>query len=162
MPKTKKEKLTIKDINKPKRPHLGNNIPITVFRLIRLIGMEKALPGELGNNTLYRIGLDIGKQFDITTPKELLELMRDLKIGIPSIIKQTGKKIVVQVKECVTCSGIPKVGRVLCHFEGGLIGGALSKILNKDVSVKEIKCMGGFGDDACTFEITEFFGGNLR
>jgi predicted hydrocarbon binding protein len=45
------------------------------------------------------------------------------------------------------------VGRPICHFEGGLIAGAINTILNKKVKVKEVTCIGGLGDETCGFDI---------
>ena len=65
----------------------------------------------------------------------------------------TASKIHVDVFECVTCSGMATVGRTLCHFEGGLIAGAVETILKKKSRALEITCIGGLGDDACGFDI---------
>jgi hypothetical protein len=45
------------------------------------------------------------------------------------------------------------VGRVLCHFEGGLIAGAVGSILKKDVQAREVSCIGGLGDATCGFDL---------
>jgi hypothetical protein len=45
------------------------------------------------------------------------------------------------------------VGRTLCHFEGGLVAGAVETILKKRSRAVEVTCIGGLGDDACGFDI---------
>jgi predicted hydrocarbon binding protein len=42
----------------------------------------------------------------------------------------------------------------MCHFEGGLVAGAVAAIFKEPVRVQETACIGGCGDDACRFEIT--------
>ena len=55
--------------------------------------------------------------------------------------------------ECVTCSGLQPVGRSICHFEGGLIAGAVQDITGSKVRAKEITCIGGLGDETCGFDL---------
>jgi len=40
-----------------------------------------------------------------------------------------------------------------CFFEGGIIAGALEKILKKKVKTKQTKSIGGFGDPYCEFVV---------
>ena len=73
-------------------------------------------------------------------------------IGTIEIKEHSNKKIVIDVKECISCSGISPTGKPMCYFEGGLIAGALERIFNKQVKVRETKCIGGFKDEFCRFE----------
>jgi predicted hydrocarbon binding protein len=45
------------------------------------------------------------------------------------------------------------VGRTLCHFEGGLVAGALTTIFKQKIRAVETSCIGGLGDEACGFDI---------
>jgi len=143
--------LKISDINKSERKELGLNIPVVLFRLIRLTGLGKLL-GASSGVALYSVGKTIGESLELKTPEELLKLVKNWKIGIPKVSEMTEHKITVQVFECVTCCGIPNIGEMVCHFEAGLIAGALSKILGKSTKATETKCYGK-GDKVCQFEV---------
>jgi len=60
----------------------------------------------------------------------------------------------VVVRECIACAGAHHAGEGMCHFEGGLIAGAVASIFKRPVRVRETTCQGGRGDDACRFEIS--------
>jgi len=142
--------LKISDISRSERKELGFDIPVVLFRLIRLTGLGKLL-GASSGAALYSVGKTIGESLELKTPEDFLELVKNLKIGVPKVPEMTEKKIVVQVFECVTCCGIPDVGGVICHFEAGLIAGALSRILGRSTKTTETKCWGK-GDKVCEFE----------
>ena len=144
------ESLKLTDIDKPDRKKLGLDVPVTMFRLIRLIGFGKLLGASSGAAT-YVVGKSVGETLGIKTAEEFLKLIEDLKIGIPRIMEMSEKKVVIQLYECVTCSGIPNIGETVCHFEAGLIAGALGKILGKNAKTTETKCWGK-GDKLCEFE----------
>ncbi len=142
--------LTMENIAKPEREKLGRDIPVTLFRLIRLIGMGKLL-GSSSGVALYTVGQSIGEGLEIKTIEEFLKIVEDIKIGIPKVVEVSERKIVVQVSECVTCSGLPEIETSVCNFEAGFIAGALSKISGKGTETRETKCWGK-GDKVCEFE----------
>jgi predicted hydrocarbon binding protein len=86
--------------------------------------------------------------------RELVAVCTSLKIGIveASAIKESSVRVVV--RECVACADIYQAGHVVCHYHAGLIAGAAAAIFKRPASVHEIACIGGYGDDACRFEIT--------
>ena len=149
--KKRPEKLTLKEINKPIRPKIGGDISVVPWRIIRLIAINKYM-GRAADETAYIFGKEIGKALPVKTPKEFLKIVKDLKIGNPKIVDQSDKQIVIDVFECATCSGIPNIGKAVCQFEAGVIGGALEKILRKKTNVLETKCW-GLGDKVCRFEV---------
>lgn len=150
------------------RQKLGTMVPVALFRLLRLVGvMEgmKEIAGRGANAIIYRggknLGKNVGEKVLQKTGKnlekylqEIVNICKDLGIGLLSIPELDLNKgfIKVRVDECVTCSGIPNVGQVVCHFEGGLIGAIIEKFTEKKVSVTEVECYGK-GDTACVFEI---------
>ncbi|MDI6744204.1 MAG: hypothetical protein QMD07_02390 [Thermodesulfovibrionales bacterium] len=75
-----------------------------------------------------------------------------MKIGIPSILKSTDEKIVVRVDECVTCAGLPNIGEMVCHFEGGIIAGSLEKILKRPTRAVQTKSHAA-GFEHCEFDV---------
>jgi len=146
--------LKLSDISKSERKELGFDIPVVLFRLIRLTGLGKLL-GSSSGAALYAVGKTIGESLELKKPEDLLEFVKNLKIGVPKVTEMTDNKIVVQVFECVTCSGLPNIGQVVCHFEAGLIAGALSKILGRSTKCTETKCYAK-SDKVCQFETLVF------
>lgn len=147
------KEIPLKEILTPKRPTLGNEMSVLPWRLLRILALKKLFPG-ITDAVLYHGAREIGGSLDISSVEEFLELVISLKLGIVKVIEQKANKIIIDVEECVSCSGITATGKPMCFFEGGLIAGGLEKVLNKRVTVKETKCMGGFGDNACRFEVT--------
>ncbi|XRO74804.1 V4R domain-containing protein [Methanocaldococcus sp. 28A] len=138
----------IDDIIKTKRTHLGDDVSVWLFRVLRLIALDEIISmGSCG--IVYHAGKKIGKTLKLETLDDFLDWIEKHKIGIPEV---NGN--VVKIYECVTCSGIPKIGKPVCHFEGGLIAGFLEKLWNKKVLAKEVKCW-GLGDEVCEFKIIE-------
>jgi uncharacterized protein len=134
------------------RPSLGDNAGVALYRLLRLVALEDII-GRGAAGTAYVAGKKLGISLGLTKLEAFLELCTALKVGIIKVPLITASKIHVDVFECVTCSGLATVGRTLCHFEGGLIAGAVETILKKKSRALEITCIGGLGDDACGFDI---------
>ena len=134
------------------RPTLGDNAGIALYRLLRLVALEDII-GRGAAGTAYVAGKKLGGGLGLKSLDEFLELCATLKIGIIEVPTLTESKIQVDVYECVTCSGMETVGRVLCHFEGGLIAGVIESVLRKRTKAREITCIGGLGDQACGFEL---------
>ncbi len=150
------------------RQKLGTMVPVTLFRLLRLVGvMEgmKEIAGRGANAIIYRGGKNLGKNIgekvlQVTGKnldkylEEIGKTCKEFGIGLLSIPEIDLNKgiIKVRVDECVTCSGMPNVGQAVCHFEGGLIGAIIEKFTEKKVAVTEVECCGK-GDTACVFEI---------
>ena len=144
------KELTIESVFKLQRPTLGDTLPIPVFRLLRIVALPMIL-GDSAGPMLYTSGKFVGSQLEVKTTEDLVKIVKDFKIGVTKILEQTERKIVVQVDECVSCSGLPNTGQFVCDFEGGLIAGALEKILGKRVKATEIKCWAN-GDETCVFD----------
>ncbi len=146
-----KGEITIEDIGKTKRPILGDEVPVELFRLLRITGMYSIL-GEGSGYTLYLAGKELGVEFNVTTIEELAVLLKKLKIGIMMVVESSDDKIVVRVDECITCAGLPDIGKMICHFEGGIIAGAMERILKRPTKgVQTRSHTSGF--DHCEFHI---------
>jgi predicted hydrocarbon binding protein len=89
----------------------------------------------------------------MTRLEDFLGLCTALKIGVIEVPVLTPERVHVDVYECITCAGLDTVGRPLCHFEGGLIAGAVETILKKRTRALEVTCIGGLGDKACGFDL---------
>ena len=142
---------TFEDMHKIKRKSLGNMVPLELFRSIRLIGMYQGLPLN-GKGTTSVIGKKIGSSLPVNTVDEVFQLFQQLKIGIPSIISQNERGMRIAVDDCF-CEGLPVTqGKFVCDLEGAIFEGALNKILNRNTSVREIKCNVN-GDEHCEYEV---------
>ncbi len=145
------DQFTFDDMKKIKRSKLGDQVPLELFRTIRLIGMYQGLPMG-GKGTTLTIGRKIGENLPIKSVEELLELFEQLKIGIPTIIERNERGMRIAVDDCF-CEGLPALeGKLVCDLEGAIMEGALSKLLNKRVAVREVKCNVN-GDERCEYEL---------
>ena len=131
-----------------------------------LITMIKENLGvDPGNALLYHIGYGIGqevfetyiKPLDIHSVEDLEKLLVALFRGSRwgDIIEYTVEddKIIlkaVNLWECEVQKGF--VDKPASHFVRGIAGGLFKSILNRDVVVKETKCI-ALGDPYCQFEI---------
>lgn len=134
------------------RPQLGNEVGVGLFRLVRLVALEDIL-GTGSQAVTYYAGKKLGQRLGLTRLEDFVALCHQLKIGLISVPILTDDLIHVDVHECVTCVGLTPVGRTLCHFEGGLIAGAVSTILGKELHAREVSCIGGLGDATCGFDL---------
>ena len=134
------------------RPSLGDNAGVALYRLLRLVALEDII-GRGAAGTAYVAGKKLGISLKMTKLEDFLALCTSLKIGIIKVPVMTNEKIHVDVYECITCSGMDRVGRALCHFEGGMIAGVVETILHKRTRAHEVTCIGGLGHDACGFDL---------
>ncbi|GGG04988.1 hypothetical protein GCM10010912_57140 [Paenibacillus albidus] len=143
---------TFEDMKKMNRTTLGDMVPLELFRTIRLIGLNQGLPMG-GKSTTLTIGRKIGESLPVKTIDELLKIFTDLKIGIPRIIHKDERKLNIVVDDCF-CKGLPTLEeeKMVCDLEGAILEGALSKMFNSKVSVKEIKCNVS-GHEHCEYEV---------
>ncbi|MGJ0484729.1 MAG: DUF2507 domain-containing protein [Methylomicrobium sp.] len=134
------------------RPTLGDNAGVALYRLLRLVALEDII-GRGAAGAAYLAGKKLGMSLGLTQLEDFLQLCKDLNIGIIEVPVATENKIHVDVYECVTCSGLETVGRPICHFEGGLVAGAVQTILGRKVRAREVTCIGGLGDETCGFDL---------
>ena len=142
-----------------KRPELGDVIPVSVFRVFRQFSAHYAedILGEKGVRTVFihagrELGMDIGRQHYTEDLTEYLSKIKDFvfesNIGILKTVLADSEQIIMQLDECVTCAGMPNIGKKICHFEVGIVAGVVQAYLNKNVYAFESKCNAN-GDDCC-------------
>ena len=134
------------------RPSLGDDAGVALFRLLRLVALEDII-GRGAAGTAYVAGKKLGLALGVTKLEDFLALCATLKIGIIKVPKLTSSEIHIDVYECVTCSGMSRVGRTLCHLEGGMIAGVVESVTKKKARALEVTCIGGLGHDACGFDV---------
>lgn len=147
------DRFSFEDMKKIKRDQLGNQVPLELFRAIRLIGMYQGLPMK-GKSTTLTVGRKIGESLPVETVEEVLKLFSDLKIGMPRIVFQDDKDLRIAVDDCF-CEGLPAhEGNMVCDLEGAILEGALTKVWNRKISIRETKCNVN-GDDHCEYKINK-------
>ncbi|HEX6240621.1 MAG TPA: V4R domain-containing protein [Polyangiales bacterium] len=135
------------------RPSLGPDAGVALYRLLRLVALEDII-GRGAAGTAYIAGKKLGLNLGLASLDAFLSLCDTLKVGVIKVPVMTESRIHIDVFECVTCSGLTPVGRPLCHFEGGLIAGAVESILKKRARAVEVSCIGGLGDASCGFDLS--------
>ncbi len=136
------------------RPTLGVE-NVKQFRYLRFISLlyelSKIIGEETANGLLYltakRIGRELAKTIIGKPSKQivnkLLDLLQEEKIGIFKVKKWNGslpERIILY--EGITASGMLKIGKKVCHYEAGILSGALSELFEADIEVEEVKCWG--------------------
>lgn len=145
------ESFTFEDMGKISRDQLGDQVPLELFRTIRLIGMYQGLPMG-GRGTTLTVGRKIGENLPVQTLEELLSLFQEMKIGIPTIVERTDDLIRIAVEDCF-CKGLPVLNeKLVCDLEGAILEGALGRMLQRRVSVRETKCNVS-GHSHCEYEV---------
>ena len=152
------------------RPTLGRTIPVDMFRALRLIGIMEGLEDTIGKESVSLVynsgkylGYGLGKAVmdqtgrDLTRYAEALAAkLKELGVGLLSIqeLKLDEGFVRFRVEECITCAGMPVIGKPVCHFEAGFIGGVMEVFIGggKTCVVKETKC-NAMGDGTCEFEV---------
>lgn len=145
---------TFDDMKKIKRETLGNLVPLELFRSVRLIGMYQGLPMR-GKNTTITVGREIGRSMPVSSIEDTLKLFEELKIGIPKVIKRNETEVHIAIEDCF-CEGLPIMeGNIVCDLEGAILEGALSKVYDGNINIREVKCNVN-GDDHCEYIINFF------
>lgn len=142
---------TIEDIKNIKRPNLGESVPLVLFRILRIIGMRNLL-GESSGSALYMMGKYMGSVLDVKDEKDLVEMIKSLKIGIPQVEKLDENRYIVKLYECITCAGFPYTGEMFCDMESGIIAGLFEKITGRKAKSTQTKSW-SVGYNYCEFEI---------
>lgn len=142
---------SIDDIKTIVRPKLGDEVPLTLFRILRIIGMRSLL-GESSGPTLYMMGKSVGNMVGASTIDEFKQKIEELKIGIPEVEFVEEDHLVVKLYECITCAGFTYTGELFCDMESGVIAGLLEKVYSKKAKSTQTKSW-SVGYNYCEFDI---------
>jgi uncharacterized protein len=142
---------TIEDLKHIVRPELGEEVPLTLFRILRIIGMRSIL-GESSGATLYMMGKHVGNMVGARDIAEFKNKIIELKIGIPEVEIVDEDHIVVKLYECITCAGFGNTGELFCDMESGIIAGLMEKVYSKKAKSTQTKSW-SVGYNYCEFEI---------
>ena len=134
------------------RPSLGAEAGVGLYRLLRLAAFD-TMAGAEAIAAARGAGEKIGRSLGLRKLDDLAALCRSLKLGIVDVSIVTETCLRIALRECAACAGAQESGDAVCHFEGGLLAGAVGVIFGRSVRFRETTCQGGHGDDACRFEI---------
>ena len=142
---------SIEEVSHIVRPELGEDIPLTLYRILRVIGMRKIL-GETTGATLYMMGKQVGTMIGARDLDDFSAKIKELKVGIPEAQVVEEDNIVVKLYECITCAGFANTGEMFCDMESGIIAGILETIFKKKARSTQTKSW-SVGYNYCEFEV---------
>jgi hypothetical protein len=142
---------SIAEVSHIVRPQLGEDIPLTLYRILRVIGMRKIL-GETSGATLYMMGKQVGNMVGARDLGEFEEKVKELKIGIPEVQVVDEDHVIVKLYECITCAGFVFTGEMFCDMESGIIAGLLEGVFQKKAKSTQTKSW-SVGFNFCEFEV---------
>lgn len=149
------------------RSSLGGAEFVMNFRVLRVIGLKWNLSGLLGEKAsdgiVYSIGVKLGRDLvsgGLIQGKDgkefvnnLAQFIVNIKIGIPAIVEwKEDFPNIIKIDECISCGGMMNIGKPICHYEGGVIAGALSEYFKGLIVATEVLCW-GHGEETCQFEL---------
>ena len=142
---------SLKEIESVIRPTLGDDVPLVLFRILRIIGMRNLL-GEASGQTLYVMGKSVGGMLAASNLDEFKRVIKELKIGVadPEVVEEG--HVVVKLYECITCAGFPFTGEMFCDMESGIIAGLLEKVYKKKAKSTQTKSWSA-GFTYCEFDV---------
>lgn len=142
---------SIEEVSHIVRPELGEDIPLTLYRILRVIGMRNIL-GETSGATLYMMGKQVGTMIGANDLSDFEEKIRGLKVGIPEVEVVEEDHVVVKLYECITCAGFAYTGEMFCDMESGIIAGLLEGVFKKRAKSTQTKSW-SIGFNYCEFEV---------
>jgi len=142
---------SIEEVSHIVRPQLGDNIPLMLYRILRVIGMRKIL-GETSGATLYMMGKQVGAMIGAKDLGEFEKKIKELKVGIPEVQVVEEDYIIVKLYECITCAGFVYTGEMFCDMESGIIAGLLESVFKKKAKSTQTKSW-SVGYNFCEFEV---------
>ena len=151
------EEVTVLDLATDPRESLGDQVPFFFYRYLSLFAIADS-KGAYAQKALfdggYKVGTQLVRDMMYTDFDGLAEHFQ--MNGLAIVTKESDENGVVRVRleECATCCGLPPVDMPLCHFDGGILAGALQAIAKSSTpyGAREIECA-GLGNPSCLFEI---------
>jgi predicted hydrocarbon binding protein len=142
---------SVEDIKTIVRPRLGEEVPLVLFRILRIIGIRQIL-GESSGATLYMMGKHVGNMIRAKDLDDFRSQIQELKVGIPEVEVVDEDHLTVKLYECITCAGFAYTGEMFCDMESGIIAGLLETIYNKKAKSTQTKSW-SVGYNYCEFDV---------
>ena len=150
------------------REHLGEEMPVLVYRLLEYsmndvlfknFGIEKT--DEIFRQAGYLAGCEFAKNAlpldadESTFVSTLVQTLETLKVGILRMEEADFEKgeFVITIHEDLDCSGLPPTGEVVCKYDEGFLAGILEAYTKKPFKVREVDCWSS-GSRVCRFKGT--------
>jgi len=163
---------TLETLLTPYRPYFnsllkGDSEYVTLFRLYTLAGILTSEDAQKHKHPLltiksvlpcinyyngYILGLRGIKDKSINNFESLAYEAFKLRLGLLDVVYESENKIIIDVYECIICSGLPSLGKPVCDFMRGFFSATVSHILKREVIVKEVECW-ATGSNKCRFII---------
>jgi predicted hydrocarbon binding protein len=142
---------SLEEIKAIARPNLGEEVPLVLFRILRIIGMRSLL-GETAGQTLYIMGKSVGNMLEANSLEDFKRVVEELKIGVPEVEVVNEDHLIVRLQECITCAGFPFTGEMFCDMESGIIAGLLEKVYGKRAKSRQTASW-SVGYSYCEFDV---------
>ncbi len=142
---------SMEDIRSIVRPELGEDVPLVLFRILRVIAVRQIL-GESSGATLYMVGKQVGSMLGAKDLADFTAKIKELKVGIPEVEIIDEDHLTVKLYECITCAGFAYTGEMFCDMESGIIAGLLETVYGKKAKSTQTKSWSA-GFTYCEFEI---------
>ncbi len=152
------ERLTLEDIFVSCRPFfrkLCEDDPVYVacFRTLRYAGAGGFGVRDMHSAYTFHSGRNLASTL---CEKGIIKSLDDLpwlhvanRAYLMDIVRESNNTMVIDIYECISCSGLPIVGTALCDFERGMLSAALEYFIGRNV-INEVECW-GLGHTRCRF-----------
>jgi hypothetical protein len=141
----------MEEISNVARPTLGEDVPLALFRILRILGMRNLL-GEASGQALYAMGKKVGNMLEAHTLEEFKKVIQELRIGIGDVQVVEEDHLIIKLYECITCAGFPFTGEMFCDMESGIMAGLLEKVYGKRAKSTQTASWSA-GYNYCEFDI---------
>lgn len=151
------EEVTVMDLATDPRETLGDLVPFFFYRYLSLFAVAES-KGAFAEKALfdggYKVGSQLVRDMMYTEFSQIAEHYEMNGLAILTQVSEEDGVMRVRLEECATCCGLPPVDMPLCHFDGGILAGALQAIAKSSSpwGAREIECA-GLGNPTCVFEI---------
>jgi len=154
-------RLSISDLLSPIRPYFSSlcrddDKYVGIFRLALFSSIKgldlDAVALAYHFHTGRSLGYELVNKGVIKSLDDLLTVFIEYRAGLPCIVKESHDNMIIDVYECISCSGLPIIGKPVCYFEAGLLSAILEKLIRTN-KVEETKCW-SLGDTKCTFIVS--------
>ena len=142
---------SVEEIKTVVRPKLGEEVPLVLFRILRIVGIRQIL-GESSGATLYMMGKRVGAMIGAKDIDDFRSKIQELKVGIPEVETIDEDHLNIKLYECITCAGFTYTGEMFCDMESGIIAGLLESIYKKKAKSTQTKSW-SMGYNYCEFEV---------
>jgi len=97
------------------------------------------------------LGAEMTKEKVVRTVDDIFRAFFKYKLGLVDIVKENTNTTVINIYECISCSGLLNISKPVCFFKAGVLSSILEHLIGRN-TVKEVNCW-VLGGTKCTFEI---------